>query len=178
MLNNIAFIGGVHGVGKSTLCKKICDEVRLEYLSASDLLKWTEINNDDRNKKVKDIPATQERLIHGLTNTIDKNVSYLLDGHYCLLNKQNDIVKIPLSTFQKISPISFNIIIGDVSEIKSRLEIRDERPYNYDLLNLMQETELNYAKDLSENLGVPLNIGTQNDISELLASLRKTFHGK
>lgn len=175
MLNNIAFIGGIHGVGKSTICRQICDEVRLEYLSASELIKWKDINEDVQNKKVKNIPATQDRLIIGLTNTVEENKSYLLDGHYCLLNSENKIVNIPLATFKSINPISLNIILGDIKEIKNRLEIRDNRPYDEDLLTQMQENELIYAKHLSKTLGVTLGIGTQNDFSELITSLHKLF---
>ena len=175
MLNNIAFIGGIHGVGKSTICRHICDEVKLEYLSASELIKWKDINEDVQNKKVKNIPATQDRLIVGLTNNIEKNKSYILDGHYCLLNSKNEIVNIPIDTFKLINPISLNIILGDIVEIKNRLEKRDNRPYNKELLSQMQESELNYARHLSKNLGVTLNLGTQNDFSELLTSLHKTF---
>lgn len=172
MLNNIAFIGGIHGVGKSTICRQICDEVKLIYLSASELLKWKDINEDSQNKKVKNIPTTQDRLIIGLTNTVQDNKSYLLDGHYCLLNSTNDIVNIPLETFKLINPIFLNILLGDITEIKNRLEQRDNRPYDQELLSRMQESELNYARYLSKTLGVTLNIGTQNDFSELLTSLR------
>jgi len=175
MLDNITFIGGIHGVGKSTICRQICDEIKLEYLSASELLKWKDINEDGQNKKVKNIPETQDRLILGLTNNIQKHKSYILDGHYCLLNSENKIVNIPLETFKLINPISLNIILGDIGEIKSRLEKRDNRPYDQDLLSRMQESELNYARQLSKTLGVTLNIGTQNDISELLTSLHKIF---
>lgn len=175
MLDNITFIGGIHGVGKSTICRQICDEIKLEYLSASDLLKWKDINEDAQNKKVKNIPETQDRLILGLTNNIQKHKSYILDGHYCLLNSENKIVNIPLDTFKLINPISLNIILGDIVEIKSRLEKRDNRPYDQDLLSRMQESELNYARQLSKTLGVTLNIGTQNDFSELLTSLHKIF---
>ncbi len=175
MLDNIAFIGGIHGVGKSTICRQICDELKLEYLSASELLKWKEINEDFKNKKVKSIPATQDRLIIGLTNTIQKDKYYLLDGHYCLLNSENDVINIPFETFKEINPISLNLIIGDITEIKNRLEKRDNRPYNYDLLGRMQDSELSYAKHLSKTLGVTLSIGTQNDFSEILTSLHKSF---
>ena len=175
MLNNIAFIGGIHGVGKSTICKQICDEIKLEYLSASELLKWKEINEDFPNKKVKSIPATQDRLIVGLKNTIQKNKSYLLDGHYCLLNSQNEIVNVPIETFKQIKPVSLNLILGDVIEIKSRLEKRDNRPYDQDILERMQDNELNYAKHLSTTLGTTLNIGTQDDFADLLTSLQNTF---
>ena len=175
MLDNITFIGGIHGVGKSTICRQICDEIKLEYLSASDLIKWKDINEDAQNKKVKNIPETQDGLILGLTNNIQKHKYYILDGHYCLLNSENKIVNIPLDTFKLINPISLNIILGDIGEIKSRLEKRDNRPYDEDLLSRMQEGELNYARQLSKTLGVTLNIGTQNDFSELLTSLHKIF---
>jgi len=172
MIDNIAFIGGIHGVGKSTICRQICDEVKLEYLSASELIKWKDINEDVQNKKVNNIPATQDRLIIGLTNSIQKNKFYILDGHYCLLNGENEIVNISLDTFKLINPFSLNIVLGDIIEIKNRLEKRDNRPYDQELLNRMQESELNYARYLSKTLGVTLNIGTQNDFSELLTSLR------
>lgn len=175
MLDNIAFIGGIHGVGKSTICRYICDEVKLEYLSASELIKWKDINEDVQNKKVNNISATQDRLIIGLTNSIQKYKYYILDGHYCLLNSTNEIVNIPLETFKLINPISLNIVLGDIVEIKNRLEKRDNRPYDQELLNRMQESELNYARYLSKTLGVILNIGTQNDFSELLTSLRTSM---
>ena len=175
MLDNISFIGGIHGVGKSTICRQICDELKLEYLSASELLKWREVNDDFKNKKVKSIPATQDRLIISLRNIIQKDKCYLLDGHYCLLNNKNDVINIPLETFKKINPISLNLIIGDIAEIKNRLEKRDNRPYNYKLLERMQNSELSYAKHLSKTLGVTLSIGTQNNFSEILTSLHKAF---
>lgn len=172
MLNNIAFIGGIHGVGKSYICRQICDKVKLEYLSASELIKWNDINSDFKNKKVDNISATQERLFIGLKNSIQNNKYYLLDGHYCLLNKENEIVNIPLDTFKLINPFSLNIVLGDILEIKDRIEKRDNRPYDCELLKRMQENELNYAKFLSKTLGVTLNIGTQNDFSELINSFR------
>jgi adenylate kinase len=172
IIDNIAFIGGIHGVGKSTICRKICDEAKLEYLSASELIKWNDINEDIQNKKVRNIPSTQDRLIIGLTNSIQKNKFYILDGHYCLLDEKNEIVGIPLDTFKLINPFSLNIVLGDIIEIKNRLERRDNRLYDQELLTRMQECELKYARYLSNTLGVPLNIGTQNDFSELLTSLR------
>lgn len=178
MYHEIAFIGGIHGVGKSTICKHICSELNLVYLSASELLKWEDINEDANNKKVKDIPDTQNRLILGLTNTVQKDTNYLLDGHYCLLNNDNEVVNIPLDTFEKISPISLNLILGDISEIKKRLETRDKKPYDYTLLERLQNEELTYAKYLSKTLGISLNIGTQNDYSELLLLMRNTLKTK
>jgi adenylate kinase len=173
-MKNIAFIGGIHGVGKSTVCRQICDRLDLTHLSASELLKWGDINEDAENKQVKDIQDTQDRLIVGLRNTIQTGKRYLLDGHYCLLNTNGEIKNIPVDTFQMINPFSLNIILDDVSEIKKRLEERDNKYYDYDLLMRMQDNELQYAKYLSEKLDVPLNVGLQKNFTELLNSLYNT----
>lgn len=175
MQANIAFIGGIHGVGKSTICLKICEETKLEYLSASELIKWRDINIDPRNKKVKDIPATQDRLLVGLSKATKEERSYLLDGHYCLLNSQNEIVNIPLITFKAINPVSLNAIIGDIYEVQHRLESRDKKSYDLNLIKKMQDHEMDHANQISKDLGVDLYLGTQSDFAKVLDSLRKLF---
>lgn len=171
MLRNIAFIGGIHGVGKSTICYKICEATSFHYLSASELIKWREINKDSKNKKVKNIPTTQDRLILGLNKTIVKDKNYLLDGHFCLLNSNDQITRVPFQTFLEIKPFSLSLILGDIADIKNRLETRDSRSYHYGLLEMMQDEELAYAKELSEALAIPLNIGHENNFSKISDSL-------
>ena len=178
MTSKIAFIGGIHGVGKSTVCKHICRDLKIEYLSASELLKWKDLNEDAQNKKVKDIPYTQNRLILGLTNTVQEGKFYLLDGHYCLLNTNNEITRVPVEAFEQINPFSLNIILGDISEVNKRLETRDGRISDYELLEHLQNEELTYARQLSKTLGITLNIGTQNDYSELLTLNRNILTAK
>lgn len=173
MFDNIVFIGGIHGVGKSTICLNICQKLNLEYLSASELLKWNDINDDIKNKKVEDIPYTQNRLITGLKNIVNHEKFYLLDGHYCLLNKDNEVENISINTFLMINPIAFCLILGDVLEIKNRLEVRDSKPYKYELLELLQDSELNYSKLLSKTLNTPLHVGNNNDYSNLTNALSK-----
>lgn len=71
--NNIIFIGGIHGVGKGTICKKITDQFSdLIHTSASKLLKWEEISTPE-NKQVQNFESTQDRLIKGLKATIEKD---------------------------------------------------------------------------------------------------------
>jgi adenylate kinase len=171
MHSEVAFVGGIHGVGKSTICQQMCRELNFQYLSASELLKWKDINDDSKNKKVNDIPDTQNRLVIGLSNIVQKGKYYLLDGHYCLLDSNNEIKNVPIQTFNQINPFSLNLIFGDISVVKKRLEERDRVPYKYELLERLQAEELAHAKFLSKTLGITLNVGTQNDYSELLFSL-------
>lgn len=173
MFGNIVFIGGIHGVGKSTICRNICKELYMEYLSASELLKWQEINSDSKNKKVMNIPITQNRLLLGLKKTVKENLHYVLDGHFCLLNEENKVVDVPEETFREINPKALCLILGDVLEIKKRLETRDNKPYEYETLELLQIREMDYAKHLSKSLRVPLFIGKSNDYINVLNSLAK-----
>jgi adenylate kinase len=175
MLNNVAFIGGIHGVGKSTICKEICSSIGLVHLSASEVLKWKDINSDVKNKKVNDIPFTQNLLITNLTRLVSKHECYLLDGHYCLLNKDNQITDVPISTFKEIKPISLNLIVGFTREIKNRLEQRDGKSYSIELVEEMQERELAQARIISASLNVDLNIGTREDFSKILAAIQNSL---
>lgn len=175
MHNNIVFIGGIHGVGKSTICQYICRQLNLEYLSASELLRWEDINDDAKNKKVKDIPFTQNRLIAGLSNTIQKGHYYLLDGHYCLLNEKGEVEKISIDVFTQINPKVLGLILGDIREIKTRLDLRDNKSYDFGLLEQLQNSELDYAKELSVALKVPLYIEESNDAMNISNHLSKIY---
>ncbi len=149
----IHFIGGVHGVGKGTVCNKICEQVGLTHLSASELLKWGEISTND-NKKVKDIKDTQERLLIGINNATQKGKSYLLDGHFCLFNAKGVIEKVPKETFAKIAPKSIAIVTAEVKLIKKRLEKRDKQTYELEVLEFMQNQEKEYAKEIAKVLNI------------------------
>lgn len=153
-MGDIHFIGGIHGVGKGTICSKICEQTTLVHLTASELLKWNEISAVD-NKKVADIPNTQDRLIVGLNNVTKANESYLLDGHFCLFNAEGNVEKVPLETFVKIAPKSITVVTAKVELIKQRLEKRDKKTYDFDVLATMQNTEKEYAKEISAHLNIP-----------------------
>lgn len=152
-MRNIIFIGGIHGSGKGTICQSIYAKKSCIHLIASELLKWEEIS-DKTNKYVENIDNTQERLIAGLLNTIEKDKLYLLDGHFCLLDKYGEISKIPETTFENISPKSIAVINEDIQRIKERLEKRDGKPYDFNALKQMQETEIAYSKKIAKKLGV------------------------
>ncbi|HLO54202.1 MAG TPA: ATP-binding protein [Saprospiraceae bacterium] len=173
MFDNIIFVGGIHGVGKSTICQQICKELNWEYLSASELIKWKDINGDSKTKNVRDIPETQERLLKGLENSIENNKTYLLDGHYCLLNKYNTIEKISMEVFLKISPKAICVILDDIIEIKNRLENRDNKIYKFELLEQLQNCEVEYAKQLSKTLDVSIFIEQSSGFMKLFNHLRK-----
>jgi len=167
------FIGGIHGVGKSTVCDQLCRVQNLNHLSASNLIKWSEINEDPRNKKVFDIDNTQRKLLTGLKEKVEVDKNYLLDGHFCLLDRDTKVSRIPLSLFKGINPDLLCIISGNIQEIKENIELRDKRTYDYDLLFEMQEKELENAKYIASELSINLICGTKENFYEI----QKTING-
>ena len=154
LTKNIIFIGGIHGVGKGTICKEITSKTDLIHITASQILRWNEISSPE-NKLVNNISSTQERLILGLKNLIAPDKQYLLDGHYCLLNSDGFPCRIDEETFDKINPKIISIVIDDIEKIIKRLEKRDNKKYDFETLNQLQEMEIEYAKYLSKKYSIP-----------------------
>ena len=167
----IVFLGGIHGTGKGFLSEKLCSNLSLEYLSASGLIKWSEINSDIENKFVKNISGTQERLINALKITCKENQNYLLDGHYCLLNSIQEPTKVDFEVFSNINPIILLIVTAEPELIRERLMTRDGKDYDISLITKMQTLEKSYAEEISSKLNVPLYLIDEfniNDITELI----------
>lgn len=166
MYKNIIFIGGIHGVGKGTVCAKIQKEFDIEHLSSSEVLKWSEVSPDLTNKLVKDISDTQDRLIRGLHSSIDPRKNYILDGHFCLFDSHGKVNQVPFDTFFKISPILISVITSDPEIIAQRLEKRDGRNYNVAKIKDMQDMEIEHAQFVADRLNISF-IELRDDISVL-----------
>lgn len=169
-MNNIIFIGGIHGVGKGTICKEIASKIDLIHITASEILKWNEISSSD-NKLVNNISSTQERLINGLKSLIKNDKRYLLDGHFCLLNSNGIPCKIDEDTFDSINPKIISIVIDDIGKIVDRLEKRDNKKYDIKILDELQKMEIEYAKYLSKKYSIPYIEIKNNDYKSLLNSI-------
>lgn len=156
-MRNLVFIGGIHGVGKGTICQKICTETNLIHITASDILRWDELSKPD-SKKVANIQDTQKRLLAGLRKIIGNNETYLLDGHFCLFNSKGEVEEVPKETFKQINPILVAIVIDDVEQIQARINRRDKRLYDNETLEKMQITEIEYSEKIALLLNVPLII--------------------
>jgi adenylate kinase len=136
-LKNIIFIGGIHGSGKGTICETLKNKLEIVHLTASEVLKWDELSSQ-KEKLVNDINETQNRLITNLKKIVEENKTYLLDGHYCLLNRDGIPEKISLQTFKDINPNKLILVIANPQTIKERLENRDTKTYDIRLIEQFQ----------------------------------------
>lgn len=128
----------------------------MKHLSASEVLKWSEVSPDPTNKLVKDIPDTQQRLIKGLERVIEPSQKYILDGHFCLFDWSGKVNPVPIETFIKISPILLSIVICDAGIVAARLQERDNKKYDALIIEKMQKMELEHAQLVADKLNVDL----------------------
>lgn len=170
----VIFIGGIHGSGKGTLCTQISHEIGLPHFTASELLKWNEVSPDVKNKTVIDIPDTQNRLINGLKEIKKKHQSFLLDGHFCLFNKNGIVEKIELEIFKNINPNFIVFVFSSPEVIQKRLKTRDGKIYSISLLQEMQMVEESYAKEIAFSLEIPYFHLTHENLPDLINLIFKT----
>ncbi|UPQ89742.1 ATP-binding protein [Vibrio sinaloensis] len=117
----IIFVSGVHGVGKSTLCGKLSEKFGWAHYSCSDLIKE---NSDyvESSKLVSTADKNQQALLMGLSKLTEEVV--LLDGHFCLLDKDEQVIELPFEVFDAISPSAILLATCDEETIHQRLELR------------------------------------------------------
>ena len=158
LLRKLIFVGGIHGVGKTHLCQEICRELNIPHFSASDLIRKQKEEKPRLLKNVTDVQGNQEALIMGIDSYVADVPTFLLDGHFCILNKEGEVERIPQSTFEKLQISRLLVLVDDPGEIQIRLKSRDSSDYSIDLLNRFQTEELEYANQLSSNLMIPVFI--------------------
>jgi adenylate kinase len=174
-MKQLIFVGGVHGVGKSTICKTICSDLHLSYLSASELIRWSEITDDPANKLVKDIPDTQGLLVKAINSYNKTDARYLLDGHFCLFNINAEITRISLKTFEMIQPSIICVITGRADEIVQSQMSRGGQIHDVNVIAEMQNSEVDHAQLVAKHLCVPFIQTTRTSTTSLVSELKTTL---
>ena len=169
MKRNIIFVGGIHCVGKTTFSKKIKESIPLvETLSCSEVLKW----ENSKKKNVENIENNQNRLIANLVEIIDIDKPYRLDGHFCLLNKNNNVERIGIDTFGDINPEMIILLIEDIDVIQKRLQERDNREYSIDILKKLASEETKYAHEVAQQIGVPIYVIKASEYRKVIENIK------
>lgn len=176
MDKKIIFVGGIHGVGKTTLCKQLASSLCIDHYSASQLISMLKKHTSENdNKKVKNISGNQSLLISAINQYLDKDTATILDGHFCLLNTNSEISRIPKETFNDISPIAIITLHDEIANIEKKIKNRDGTDYDAKLLSSFQEEEIMYSTDIANILDIPhliFNVsGNSNELSTFIMDL-------
>lgn len=153
MSQNIIFLGGIHGVGKTTYSDFIKQHIpSIDLLSCSQVLQW----KDPKEKEVANVDENQNRLVTNLSKILSPNKHYLLDGHFCLRNTNGEIEPIGIETFRAIDPAMIVLLEEDASVIQERLQERDGKDYAIEDLKEFAKMEKEQASLVAKELNVPL----------------------
>ena len=151
------FLGGVHGVGKTTVCNTIFVKAGYYCVTASSLIK-TFKSNTDKGKRVDDIADNQTVLLNQLAIERKKHNQLLLDGHFCLIDSRDQIEPIAVDVFNAINPDLLILLKGNPEEIAERLAKRDGKPWSSAFIQQFQNEEELHAKLISRELTIPLKV--------------------
>lgn len=158
------FLGGVHGTGKTSLCSKVHKRTGIPYFTASELIRDFKKNSLTQSKLTRNIDDNQHILIK-CVEQIPK-IEFILDGHLCLLDENQQICKINRDIIKQLNPSIILIKTSMPNEIRKRLIERDGQSYDVDLITRFQDTELNCAQEMAIFLDVPMVEITDNSSLE------------
>ena len=168
------FISGVHGVGKSYFCDLVKKKLGIDTFTASQLIEKKKNKVFDSNKRIKDIDDNQRLLVESLKELKKNGSSFILDGHFCLLDVDGIIRRIPKETFEKIKP-DFIVLLTEKPEVISmRREKRDGIKIDVSEIKKFQDAEIDYAKEIANHLDVELIISSvTEDIDSVIDFVRR-----
>lgn len=167
------FVGGVHGVGKTSFCKRICERYDISSYTASQLISRT--TEPLSNKKVEDVAGNQNVLLNALQELRVGNTWFILDGHFCLLTHDGTVARIPEPTFVELHPRAIIVLVDSEERIQGRLLARDGYTTDSVTIREFQEEEVRYSRHISRMLNVPYLehsiTDPPNDVYELVKNL-------
>ena len=148
---DIVFLAGVHAVGKTSFCEAIKKDFNFVSYSASSLIKHLAIE-----KEVENVKSNQDLLIFALEREEIDADTVVLDGHFCIQNKNKEIENIPLETFRRIFPKSIILLTLEPEIISQRILKRDGIFKSPSFIKDFQEKEVNRAVFISNTLPTSL----------------------
>ncbi|HDX9708503.1 MULTISPECIES: ATP-binding protein [Bacillus cereus group] len=163
------FLSGIHGVGKSTLAAQLEKEINIKTFSVSDLIRKAGNNISTSIKSTENISSNQDLWKVELNKLNIGDSKLLLDGHFCLLNKNRNINSLPFSTFKDTCMKKIICIEAEPQIIRERLLKRDKNEYSVALLSEFQNCELQQATRYSSENNISLFVyNEKKPFSELI----------
>lgn len=173
MKKEVVFVGGIHGVGKTTFCQALAKIMEINHYSASELIKRYNSELTFEDKKIKDVQKNQNALIASIEKFIEYD-SFILDWHFTLLNQSNHIIDVPLDTFGKLNIKKILLLVLNPELILKRLNSRSQNKITFELIEPLQKKEIKQAEYISKILNVELiKLNGIESTNEYLKKIKK-----
>ncbi len=168
------FLGGVHGVGKTSMCAGASQRFGLRVISASAIIREERVRpSSDSRTAVLNVGGNQELLVRGVHRIVaDFPERHLLDGHFALRTLAGSIEEIDTDVFRAIGVSGLICLIDDPGAIAQRLAARDGEVHDVIAISQLQAAELRSAKAASRTLGLGLTVIQAFDVPAFEVCLR------
>lgn len=156
------FISGAYGVGKSTIAKELSRLLSVPNYSASSLI--SQVNGEDyvKAKVVADKYSNQDILAISVQKMLNECSRIILTGHFCIVNKLNEIERLPQDVYQKLSIERILLLEATPIDIVQNLKQRDGVLYDISFIESLLQEERRFAEEVSTFLSCPLIIYQMN----------------
>lgn len=162
-MDNLIFVGGIHGVGKTYFCNTVSHKYNIASYSASELISRQRREPLSTDKKVGNISVNQNILLKSLLGLKIGTKWFMLDGHFCLINSQGKVDRVPETTFQCLLPKGIIVVVDSAEKIHERLRVRDGIAFSIDFIRQFQNEELMYSREIATTLSVPYRVHNSNE---------------
>ena len=169
------FLAGIYGVGKSTLAEELSLKVGIPVYSAGALI--SDVNGEiyGANKYVTNKYLNQEILAACVSVLLQSNNRIILAGHFCILNADGTVEKIPDTVFTKLQIEKIILLEAQPKIIKKHLTGRDGKEYSLRSIENILLAERQCAQSTAQKLQCPLIVHTMHytnqDVAELMCRL-------
>lgn len=166
----VLFVGGVHGVGKSTCCSQVAQIAGCLHVSASGIIRREHAGAiAATGKLVADVGGNQDLLVRGFLAFKREALgsSILLDGHFAMRNSSGVIEPVEIDVFKALGIDHLVCLVDEPNVIAVRLDQRDgQASANLEIADL-QNAELQNARLVASTLGLPFTLLQSGDVEGL-----------
>lgn len=171
------FVGGVHGVGKSTCCEQAAKALGIQHRSASAMIKSLKAGAISSITKAVVSPAENQHILIKAVDAFFANGEQMLilDGHFTITTTAGQVERIPVEVFEAIYIGGIVVFIEDPQLIRDRRMTRDGASPEVTSIGAAQALELEHAQRIASALDCPFTALAPNDRTALVATIRKIW---
>lgn len=166
----VVFVGGVHGVGKSTCCAQVAQLAGCLHVTASEIIRRERAQAiASAGKLVADVNGNQKLLIRGFHTLRGEagTTPILLDGHFAMRDGLGDIQSVPVDVFRSLGIDRVVCLVDEPSAIAERTRRRDGTAPADQEIAALQDAELRHARSVAATLTLPFELLQGGDVAAL-----------
>ena len=151
------FVGGIHGVGKTSSCERVALELAIPHRGASAMIKAQSASAILSNtKSVPNLMGNQELLVCAVVNYLSSSEQNLLvDGHFSVPDGDFRVSVIPLTVFRQLRLAGVAICHDEPARIQGRRISRDGSSPSIQQIAAHQRLEIEHAQFVALSLRIP-----------------------